>query len=163
MDDKSKLQVNSVNDSSEEQISKLKERVEELENSWKRALADYKNLERRTAEEKAEFAEFANILLLQRLLPLVDNLEMLEKHIADTGLKMIVKEFLQILSENGLTCIETNGKVFDSQKMDCTETEEVDGPEDNKVLETLSKGYLYRNKVLRPAKVKVGKQKVNIN
>ena len=84
------------------QIENLHKRIEELENNWKRALADYKNLERRTAEEKEEFAQFASMLLIQRLLPIVDNLQLLEKHVNDSGLKMIVKEFLELLEENGV-------------------------------------------------------------
>ncbi len=154
MDDTKKDQPNDVG-----QIKKLEERVAELENNWKRALADYKNLERRTVEEKAEFAEFANMILIQRLLPVVDNLEMLEKHISDTGLKMIVKEFKQLLEDNGVTAIESDGKSFDSQTMDCVETEECDEKGHDKIVETLARGYKLKNKVLRPAKVRVGKAK----
>ncbi len=154
MDDTKKDQPNDVG-----QIKKLEERVAELENNWKRALADYKNLERRPVEEKAEFAEFANMILIQRLLPVVDNLEMLEKHISDTGLKMIVKEFKQLLEDNGVTAIESDGKSFDSQTMDCVETEECDEKGHDKIVETLARGYKLKNKVLRPAKVRVGKAK----
>lgn len=137
----------------------LEDKLTELENNWKRALADYKNLERRTIDEKTEFAEFANIILIQRLLPVVDNLEMLEKHIQDTGLKMIVKEFKQILDDNGTTAIESDGKQFDSSTMDCVETAECKEEDHDKVVETLTRGYKFKNKVLRPAKVRVGKAK----
>jgi molecular chaperone GrpE len=143
-----------------DQVKKLEERVLELENNWKRALADYKNLERRTAEEKQEFAEFANMILIQRLLPIVDNLEMLEKHVHDTGLKMIVKELKQVLEDNGVTAVESDGKEFDSATMDCIETVESKEKDHNKVTETVARGYRFKDKVLRPAKVRVGKAKV---
>lgn len=142
-----------------DQVEKLQQRCEELENNWKRALADYKNLERRTAEEKLEFAEFANMVLIQRLLPIVDNLEMLEKHVEDTGLKMIIKEFKQVLEDNGATAIESDGKQFDSETMDCVETAECEEKSHDRVVETLTRGYKFKTKILRPARVRVGKAK----
>lgn len=152
--------VSSTADAHVDQIKKLEERITELENNWKRALADYKNLERRTVEEKAEFAQFANMILIQRLLPIVDNLEMLEKHIEDTGLKMIIKEINQVLGDNGVTTVDTTGKQFDSETMDCVETTQCEEKNHDKVVETITRGYKFRDKVLRPAKVRVGKLKV---
>lgn len=164
MDDNKKDQVNMTNDCNDDsqnvdQLKKLEEKATELENNWKRALADYKNLERRTAEEKMEFAEFANMVLVQRLLPIVDNLEMLQKHVQDTGLKMIIKEFKQVLEDNGATTIESDDRQFDSQTMDCVETADCEEKDHDKVLETIARGYKFHNKVLRPAKVRVGKAK----
>src|SRR3989344_8546249 len=139
------------------QIENLHKRIEELENNWKRALADYKNLERRTAEEKEEFAQFASMLLIQRLLPIVDNLQLLEKHVNDSGLKMIVKEFLELLEENGVKQLETDGKDYDSATMECVDTLDCEDTNKGKVVETTARGYKLKNKILRPAEVKVGK------
>lgn len=165
MDDENK-QMNSTSNGQNDQptadvdqVEKLQQRCEELENNWKRALADYKNLERRTAEEKLEFAEFANMVLIQRLLPIIDNLEMLEKHVEDTGLKMIIKEFKQVLEDNGATAIESDGKQFDSETMDCVETAECEEKSHDTVMETLTRGYKFKTKILRPARVRVGKAK----
>jgi len=158
MDDtKDQPQVNTPTTDGGNQIQKLEEKIGELENNWKRALADYKNLERRTAEEKQEFAEFSSMLLIQRLLPIVDNLQMLGKHVNDTGLMMILKEFKQVLEDNGAVEIESDGKQFNSETMDCVETEECEEKNHDKVVETLARGYKFRNKILRPAKVRVGK------
>lgn len=159
MDD-NKDKVNTSTNDGRDQVEKLEERVVELENNWKRALADYKNLERRTAEEKQEFAEFSNMILIQRLLPIVDNLQMLEKHISDTGLKMIIKEFKQVLEDNGAVSLESNKKDFDADTMDCVETLDCDKNDAGKVLEVIAEGYKFRNKILRPAKVKVGKKQI---
>lgn len=142
-----------------DQLGKLQQRCDELENNWKRALADYKNLERRTAEEKLEFAEFANMVLIQRLLPIVDNLELLQKHVDDTGLKMIIKEVKQVLTDNGVAQLESDGKAFDSETMDCVETAECEEKSHDKVVETLTRGYKFKTKILRPARVRVGKAK----
>jgi molecular chaperone GrpE len=130
------------------------ERMKELENNWKRALADYKNLEKRVAEEKQEGLVFSNLILISQLIPVLDNLEMLEKHIDDTGMKLVVKEFKQILQNEGLEEIETQGKEFDPNLMDAIEM--IDG-EPNIVIEVLQKGYKLKDKLIRPAKVKVGK------
>jgi len=158
-DNKDQVQVNTSTDDSIDQVKKLEERIVELENNWKRALADYKNLERRTAEEKQEFAEFANMVLIQRLLPIVDNLHMLEKHISDTGLKMIIKEFKQVLEDSGAISLKSLKKDFDADTMECVETLDCEVSDDGKVLEVITEGYKFRNKILRPAKVRVGKAK----
>jgi molecular chaperone GrpE len=132
----------------------LRVRVEELENNWKRALADYRNLEKRVREEKAEMAKFANSMLLSRFLGILDGMEMMQEHIKDTGLKLLVGEFKKILESENVEEINPIGKSFDPEIMDAVES--VEGKE-NEVVFVLQKGYLFKGKVLRPARVKVGK------
>jgi molecular chaperone GrpE len=110
-------------------------RIVELENNWKRALADYKNLERRTAEDKEAFFNFSNETLIRCLLPIIDNMETLSKHVSDEGLNMIVKDFQQILKSEGVRETETTNTDFDPEVMEAVET--VEG-ENNKVVETLT-------------------------
>ncbi|MBU0650172.1 nucleotide exchange factor GrpE [Patescibacteria group bacterium] len=159
MDDDRQDKQNQTNNTADQadQIEKLTARITELENNWKRALADYKNLERRTAEEKREFAEFANLILLQRLLPILDNLQLLAKHVDDTGLKMIIKEFDQLLADSGVTELESTEKVYDCETMECVETVKCGEENHDTVVETVTPGYKFKNKLLRPAKVRVGK------
>ena len=128
----------------------------ELENNWKRALADYRNLEKRVAEEREMFFTFANSSLVLRILPILDNLESLVKHVDDEGLKMTIKDFKRILDEEGVKEIEAEGADFDSEKMEAIE--KVEGAKD-KVVEVLQKGYTMKEKILRPARVKVGSGK----
>ena len=132
----------------------LKAKVIELENSWKRALADYKNLEKRVNEERYQFLEFANSTLILRMLSILDNLEMLEKHISDTGLSLTIKEFKQILKDENVVEVDTDDKDFDAGSMEAVEM--IDGKKD-KVMELVRKGYLFKERLLRPARVKVGK------
>lgn len=139
----------------ENKITELEERIKELENNWKRALADYKNLEKRVAEEREEIVSFSNWVLVSQLIPLLDNLELVQKHTDDEGLKMIIKEFDQILKNEGLEEIQAEGKDFDPMIMDAVEM--VEG-EPNKVSEVNQKGYKLKDKLIRPAKVKVGKK-----
>ncbi len=142
------------NENSKENIRNLKAKVEELTDKWKRALADYQNLEKRVEREKKEFVKFSNASLLDKLLGVLDDLERADKHLDDEGLSLAVKQFHSILETEGVEEIKAEGKEFDPEIMDCSEL--VPGGK-NKVVEVVQKGYLLNNKVLRPAKVKVGK------
>ncbi len=136
------------------EIDILKAQITELENNWKRALADYKNLVERTNKEKKEFYEFANTNVLQSFLPVYDSFEMLSKYSQDQGLILTVKQFKQVFSEEGVKEIEVLGKEYNEQEMEAVEM--VEG-EKNIVIEEISKGFIFKGKLLRPARVKVGK------
>ncbi len=136
-------------------VNELEAKIVEVENNWKRALADYKNLERRVNEEKDAVMDFANLVLISQLIPVVDNLELLQQHSNDTGIKMIVKEFKQILKNNGLEEINPINEVFNPDNMEAVETKE---GEPNKVLSVEQKGYILKNKLIRPARVIVGQK-----
>jgi molecular chaperone GrpE len=136
------------------EIDILKAQITELDNNWKRALADYKNLVDRTNKEKKEFYEFANTNVLQSFLPVYDSLEMLSKYSQDQGLALTVKQFKQVFSEEGVKEIEVLGKEYNEQEMEAVEM--VEG-EKNIVIEEISKGFIFKGKLLRPARVKVGK------
>jgi molecular chaperone GrpE len=153
MDKKEKKE--SQRDKNAQKIERLEEKLAELENDWKRALADYKNLEKRASEEKNQLTHFANSVLIENLLPVLDNFTMLEKHTDDTGVKMSIKEFEQVLQEAGLKEIEVAlGDDFDPETMDAVET----GPgKKDKVLQIIRKGYFFKDKLLRPTTVEVGR------
>ncbi len=136
--------------------AELEQKIIDLENSWKRALADYKNLEKRVSEEKEAVLNFSNSVLILRILPVLDNLKTLVKHIDDAGLKMIIKEFEKILKEENVEEISALDMEFDPAYMEAIETVFVDESKTGKVIEVLQSGYLLKNKVLRPARVKVG-------
>ena len=140
----------------EVKTEELEQKVKEMENNWKRALADYKNLQRRTLKEKEEAVKFSNFVLISELIPVYDNLEMVQKHSEDEGLKMVVSQFWEVLKGSGVEKVETEGKEFDENTMEAVETEE---GEKNKVLEILQQGYKFKNRLVKPAKVVVGKEK----
>ena len=140
----------------EKKIKELEDKVESLDNSWKRALADYKNLEKRTAEERESFLNFVKIQVLESFLPFFDNLEKLEEHSKDEGLKITLKDLQRVLNLMGVQEIEAEGKDFDPNIMEAIEMTE---GEKNKVLKIHQKGYLLNGNLLRPAKVAVGQEK----
>ena len=135
------------------EVKDLQQKVVEIEGHWKRALADYQNLEKRTAEEKIQFAFYIKKTTIESFLPLIDNLEKIEHHIKDKGLELTLKDFKQTLSNMGIVEIEALGKEFDHSLMDAVGTHK---GEKNKVLKIEGKGYLLEGNLLRPAKVIVG-------
>ncbi len=125
----------------------------ELDNKWKRALADYANLEKRVEKEKREFVKFSKAQLLVKLLSILDDLQRCESHLKDEGLTLTINRFKEILEAEGVEEIEALNEDFNPNLMEVTEM--VKGSK-NKVLEVILKGYLLNNKIIRPAKVKVG-------
>jgi len=131
--------------------------VEEWKTKYMRALADYQNLEKRTAERVSEVRQYAAESVLTRLLPVVDTFGKVTEHINDPGLALAYKELLSVLTEQGVEKIDVVGREFDPVEMDCIEV--VSG-NDNEVVEEVQTGYRFRGKVLRVARVKVGKSEV---
>jgi len=134
----------------------LEEKISELTNNWKRALADYQNLEKRYDKEKQDFVQFATSGLILKLLSALDHFERIQNYLKDDGLDLAIKEFKKVLVEEGLDEIEALGQQFNPMEMEAIEVGE---GEEGKVLEVLQKGYRLKGRVLRPAKVKVGQVK----
>ncbi|PIS15303.1 nucleotide exchange factor GrpE [Candidatus Shapirobacteria bacterium CG09_land_8_20_14_0_10_38_17] len=140
----------------EQTDKKLEKRVEELEEQWKRALADYQNLEKRIGKEREDFVRFANEPLIDKLLYVFDNLKRAYESFRNKGLKMVREQFWEVLQSEGVENIECVGEKFDPQLMDAVEM--VRGAKEI-IIEEVLPGYLYKGKCIRPAKVKVGKGK----
>lgn len=137
--------------------SQPEERIADLENKWKRAVADYINLEKRIEKEKKVLVEFSNAQLLDKILPILDELKICSEHLKDKGLKIVLAKFDEILKSEGIKEIKALAEEFNPELMDAVEI--VAGPKD-KVVKVVLKGYLLNDKVLRPAKVKVGGRKL---
>lgn len=140
---------------SEEEIKKLEQKIEECENNYKRALADYQNLQRRGIEERQNWLKIANKELLLLLLPIFDTLLLASKHKETDELKVSINQFIEVLKAEGVKRIDTIDKIFDPQLMEAVAT--VEG-EDGKVLDEVRAGFTIYDKLLRPSQVKVGKK-----
>jgi molecular chaperone GrpE len=140
---------------SKEEYDAVKEVASQHENNYKRAVADYQNLQKRVTLERQDWIKIANKELLLRLLPVLDTLMLASKHVEDQGLKVSVNMFLDTLKSEGIVRLKTIGEKFDPETMECIQIE--DG-EDGKVIEELRAGYMIHDKLLRPAQVKVGKK-----
>ncbi len=133
----------------------LQKNLEECDNKYQRALADYQNLEKRVREERINWIQNANKDLILRILPILDTLIKASKHSREISLKVSLDQFLDILKNEGVVRIDTHNKNFDPKLMECVET--VKG-EDGKVEEEVRTGYMLHNLLIRPALVKVGKK-----
>ncbi len=141
--------------------NQLEQRVADLEAQLKRAVADYQNLEKRVTEGRSELTSFVGTELIRKMLPVLDHLEQSLSGMTETdrqngwarGVELAVKEFDQVLAQEGLDQIATDG-AFDPSLHEAVDTR--DG-EDNKILEVVRKGYTLNGKVIRPAQVVVGK------
>lgn len=141
--------------------NELENRVTDLESQLKRAVADYHNLERRISEGRSELTTWTNAELVKKLLPVLDHLETALNGIGEEekqsgwvrGVELAVKEFNQVLAQEGLEQIQTEGE-FDPSLHEAVDTRE---GENNIILEIIKKGYNLNGKVLRPAQVVVGR------
>lgn len=140
----------------QKKIESLQKEIDEITLRWKRALADYQNLEKRTEEQKQEFVQFALKKFLEKFLSSFDDLELAGKHLKDKGLDLALKKLAGILKEVGLERIETENKDYDIHLMEAINI--IEGKEDNKVVTEHRAGYLMHGSVLRPAQVTVSKK-----
>ncbi len=136
---------------------KINDKITELENQLKRALADYQNLEKRFAQEKTAFIKFACANLISNLIPSLEILEKAAFHSQDIGVKMALEEFRQALFSEGLEEIAPNeGDVFDPNLEECSEV--VVGEKNDTIAQLVAKGYRFKDGgIIKPAKVKVYK------
>lgn len=135
---------------------KLRQQLKEMEGRYLRVLADYQNLEKRQDSQIRELAKYSAETVLDKLIPVYENLWRAQEHLKDEGLAMVIKQFQDTLHNEGLEEIKADKQEFDPETMDCVE--QVPGPK-NQVVSTLSGGWRFYDKVLRAAKVSVGNGK----
>ena len=140
-------------------LDKKDQNHQELEERLKRTMADYQNLERRIEEERKLLSKLSALLLVEKLLPVLDNLENAQAHLDDEGLEMVIKQFKEILTQEGVEEIEAIGQQFDPSEHEAIETQT--GEDDNIVARVLAKGYKIEDKVIRPARVVVSRKEPN--
>ncbi|MGI8420070.1 MAG: nucleotide exchange factor GrpE [Candidatus Levyibacteriota bacterium] len=146
----------------EDEVVKLREELESTkeaaiaaDNNYKRALADYQNLQKRTQEDRQQWILGANRELLLRIMTVLDTLMLAQQHVQDKNLEVSIQQFLDVLKSEGVIRIETEGKKFDPHLMEAIATGE---GKEGEVLEELRAGFLLHDKLLRAAQVKVGKE-----
>ena len=147
-----------------QQLVQSEEQVAQHKDQWLRATADFKNYKRRAESERSDLVRSANAALILKLLPVVDDfdlaIENVPPEVAATawwaGTQLIAQKLRLLLESEGVTPLAATGQDFDPNLHDAVVLEETEG-QDGKVLAELQKGYKQYDRVLRPAKVKVGK------
>jgi molecular chaperone GrpE len=144
-------------------IEELRKQAEENHNRFLRAQADFDNYRRRTQKEKEELAQYASMKLVEQLLPVLDNFERAMSTSGDSqggdsfvkGVDMIFRQLSQVLESEGLRKMEPVGAPFDPELHQAIMRVENDQFEEGTVVEVVQNGYWLKEKVLRPAMVKV--------
>jgi len=153
-----------------EQLNELKERAAKADENWDRLLrttADFENFKKRAAREKQDAIKFANESLLQKLIPVLDSLDMALTAAQATqaaagqslqeGVSMIGQQLKKALAEAGLEEVDATGKTFDPNLHEAVSQKETSDVPEGQVIQQLRKGYKLRERLLRPASVVVSR------
>jgi molecular chaperone GrpE len=146
-----------------EKKDKRDEKIEELNDRLIRNLAEFENFRNRSEKEKSAMFEIGAKSVIEKMLPVVDNLERGFDGLSEEdkenpfvkGIEAVYKQLQTAFEELGVTPIEAVGQEFDPNLHNAVMHEEDDSEESNKVVEEFQKGYLYKDNVVRHSMVKV--------
>lgn len=149
----------------EDKIKELEKQLEEAVNASLIAKADLVNYRKRKDEEISKMLKYSNEDLVKEMLPIIDTferaIEMDDDNLEDevskflSGFKMMYCNLITTLEKYGVKAIDGNNKLFDPTYHQAVMTEKRENVESGMVLEVLQKGYLLKDKIIRPAMVKV--------
>lgn len=152
-------------DKHEDKLNEAYNMISELEDKLLREKAELINYRKRKEEETERLLKYSSEDIAKSLLPIVDNFErainMDDDNLDDevskflSGFKMIYCNFVSVLEKNGIKAIDEANVPFDPSFHQAIMTEKREGVEPEMILEVLQKGYLLKDKVIRPAMVKV--------
>lgn len=145
------------------EIEKLQAEVQEHQQRALRVQADFDNFRRRTQKEKEELGKYASSKLITELLPVIDNFERAlqaseenpEFESFSKGVSMIFRQMESVLAAEGLSAMKSVGEPFNPEYHQAIMQVESEEYEEGIVVEEVQKGYMLKDKVLRPAMVKV--------
>lgn len=138
----------------------LKSERDQLIDRVARLQAEFENARKRAEREKAEFRDYAAAGVVEQFLPVIDNFELAlkAKGSADqlrSGVELIVKQMEEILRQLQVTPVPTVGEPFDPHHHEALGSVERDDLPDHHVAEEIRRGYKIRDRLLRPAMVRV--------
>lgn len=146
-----------------EALSKKEDEIAELNNKLIRLQADFMNYRKRAEKEKENSISYGIEAIVLELLPIVDNFQRALESELDKensfyqGVKMIEQQLINLLNKNNVVEIESVGREFNPNYHHAVFMEESEEFHSGVVIEILQKGYSLKDKVIRPAMVKVAK------
>jgi molecular chaperone GrpE len=156
---------------SAEQLEELKQRAAKADENWERLLrttADFDNYKKRAAREKQDAIRFANVGLLEKLIPVLDSFDMAlaaaqnnQTEVAQslkTGINMVYQQLKSALTDAGLEEVDATGKAFDPNLHEAVSQQESAELPEGQVVQQMRRGYKLRERLLRPATVVVSKR-----
>jgi molecular chaperone GrpE len=152
-----------------EKIAELMEKAaerDEFYDKFLRAKAELINYQKRIQRDKENIADFAVIEIARGWLPVLDDLDRAlnagkdDKHAKHfiKGIKLIETQLYKVLEDKGIKAMEVVGRMFDPAMHEAVAVDTKSNKPDHTIVEEVQKGYVYKDKVVRPAKVKVAKK-----
>jgi molecular chaperone GrpE len=146
----------------ESELQKVKAERDSLLDRLARAQAEFENARRRAGKEQQDYRDYAAADAIKSLLPVVDSLERALQVKSDaaelrSGVELIYKQMLAALAKLSVNPIASQGEAFDPRYHEAVEMVETSDAPDHQVLEELQRGYKFKDRLLRPAMVKVAK------
>jgi molecular chaperone GrpE len=147
---------------SEAELQKLKAERDSLLDRLARAQAEFENARRRAGKEQQEYRDYAVADAIKSLLPVMDSLERAVQVKSDAaelrgGVELIYKQLQAALAKLSVNPIASKGEVFDPRYHEAIEMVETSNAPDHQVIEELQRGYKFKDRLLRPAMVKVAR------
>jgi molecular chaperone GrpE len=152
-----------VKDGPESELEKARAERAAYLDRLARLQAEFDNFRKRNAKEQQEYREYALADALKQLLPILDSLDRAAKTNAasledfQSGIELIDKQFHDALAKLGVQPIPTEGALFDPNLHQAVQMVDSDDAEDNHVLDELQRGYKLKERLLRPAMVRVAR------
>lgn len=155
-----------LTDNKEEKIADLEVQVKEWHDKFLRKAAEFENYKRRTENDQFNLINYAAESFITKLLPVIDDFERSLQHIDDDnnvdavkeGIKLVYEKLLKVLDEQGVKKMKVKGEPFNVNYHDALMQRQDDSVPPHTILEEIEKGYLYRDKVIRHAKVIVSEE-----
>ncbi len=149
----------------EQQLDEERKKAAENLDNWRRTAAEFANYKRRVEKEKAEYSQYANTVLLAKLLDVMDGFDAAFKAIPEAfrnepwveGIRLTEQKLRRVLESEGVKPIEAQGKDFDPNYHEAMFYEPTPGEPEGRVTGEFQRGYTLGERVLRPARVKVAK------
>jgi molecular chaperone GrpE len=150
----------------EADLKAARDEVAEWQDRFLRKAAEFENFRKRTAKEKADTIALAKSTVLLEFLPVADACERALKSLTEPtpaesgslhqfkqGVELLYKQLLDTLGRTGIVAIDAEGKPFDPRLHEALSREETDEVQEDTVVRELRKGYLFKDRLLRPAQV----------
>jgi molecular chaperone GrpE len=127
-----------------------------------RLQSELEDLRKQAAKEQEELGQNALLETLKPLLPVLDSFEQAVRHTDDinqfrSGVRLIYRQLMDALKTIGVRQIPLEGKRFNPHYQEAIQVEDASEAEDNQILEVLQPGYMLNDRLLRPARVRVGR------
>lgn len=152
----------------EEETRDIEKELQEMTNKYLRSLAEFNNFRKREEKERMRLSNVVKINVIRDFLPILDDLqkalENSKQHQSKVteGVELIVKKFNDILKSEGVKEIKTQGEAFNPHYHEALQVRQSDKYPPNLILETLEKGYMYKDILIKPARVIVSAKKEDI-